>query len=172
MSYSQFFQTLYDELRPVGNLGRGTHYSVLRSPIWHDDWLNPLPQGLVLDFAIIWDEDHDERVIQVINALYFGGLLSPVRFIGERKGSLSVLVSERTVDAWDEAKFRNYREAVISISQALDDPWPATVDPVSGRDHSIIHAGADDVATYLKNINLLWQLGPKAPELGADRVPS
>ncbi|MGF6727496.1 hypothetical protein P3T43_006888 [Paraburkholderia sp. GAS41] len=31
MSYCPFFQTLHDETRPVGNLGRGTHYSVLRA---------------------------------------------------------------------------------------------------------------------------------------------
>ena len=29
--YSHFFSTLYDETEPVGTLGRGTHYSVLRS---------------------------------------------------------------------------------------------------------------------------------------------
>src|SRR4051812_6684669 len=88
MSYSPFFQTLHDETRPVGQLGRGTHYSILRVPIWQDEWLNLLAQGLLLDFAVIWDEDHDARVMEAVEALYFSGLLSPVRFIGERKGSL------------------------------------------------------------------------------------
>jgi hypothetical protein len=75
-----------DETQPVGHLGRGTHYSVLRVPIWHDEGLNPLPQVALLDFAIICDEDHDERVMGAIEALYFRGLLAPVRFIGERVG--------------------------------------------------------------------------------------
>ena len=73
----------------MGDFGRGTHYSVLRVPIWQDEWLSPLPQGALLDFAVIWDEDHDERVMQVIEELYFSGLLGPVRFVGERKGSLT-----------------------------------------------------------------------------------
>src|ERR1700692_4902503 len=92
MSYSPFFKTLHDETQPVGHFGRGTHYSVLQVPIWQDQWLNPLPLGSLLDFAVIWDEDHDERVIEVIENIYFSGLLAPVRFIGERKGSLSVLI--------------------------------------------------------------------------------
>lgn len=119
MSYSPFFQTLHDEIQPVGRLGRGTHYSVLRVPIWQDEWLNPMPQALFLDFAIIWDEDHDERVIEVVEALYLSGLLAPVRFIGERKGSLSVFIGIKTMQAWDETTLLKYREAVSAISQGL-----------------------------------------------------
>jgi hypothetical protein len=161
MSYFPFFQTLHDETRPVGQLGRGTHYSILRVPIWQDEWLNPLAQGLLLDFAVIWDEDHDARVMEAVEALYFSGLLSPVRFIGERKGSLSVLISDETVGPWNEAALRNYREAVGDIGQSLEDPWPVTVDQIFGQRHSIIHAAPEDVATYLRNIHLLWQLGAK-----------
>ena len=161
MSYSPFFQTLHDETRPVGQLGRGTHYSILRVPIWQDEWLNPLAQGLLLDFAVIWDEDHDARVMEAVEALYFSGLLSPVRFIGERKGSLSVLISDETVGPWNEPELRNYREAVSDIGQSLEDPWPVTVDQVFGPRHSIIHAAPEDVATYLRNIHLLWHLGAK-----------
>ncbi len=56
MSYCHFFQTLYDETHPVGNLGRGTHYSVLRAPVWHDELLNRIARCAFLDFAVIWDE--------------------------------------------------------------------------------------------------------------------
>lgn len=73
MSYSPFFQPLHDEKQAVGHFGRGTHYSVLRVPIWHDERLKPLPQGELLDFAIIWDEDHDDRVIEPIEEMYFAG---------------------------------------------------------------------------------------------------
>lgn len=161
MPYSPFFQTLHDETQPVGHLGRGTHYSVLRVPIWQDEWLNPLRQGALLDFAVIWDEDHDERVIEVIADLYFAGLLAPIRFIGERKGSLSVLIDEKTVEAWDHAALKNYRDAVSDVGQSLEDPWPTTVDAVSGSKHSIIHASKEDVALYLRNIRMLWLLGAK-----------
>ncbi len=161
MPYSPFFQTLHDEIQPVGHLGRGTHYSVLRVPIWQDEWLNPLPRGSLLDFAVIWDEDHDERVIEVITDLYFAGLLAPIRFICERKGSLSILIDEKTVEAWDHAALKNYRDAVSDVGQRLEDPWPTTVDTVSGSKHSIIHASKEDVALYLRNIRMLWLLGAK-----------
>ncbi len=143
----------------MGEFGRGTHYSVLRVPIWHDEWLKPLRQGELLDFAIIWDEDHDHRVIEPIEEMYFGGLLAPVRFIGERKGTLSVLIDSGTMEVWDEKTLRNYRAAVNRISQSLDDPWPVTVDQVFGRESSIVHGAPGDIETYLKNIQLLWKLG-------------
>ena len=161
MSYSPFFQTLHDETQPVGHLGRGTHYSVLRVPIWQDEWLNPSVQGSLLDFAVIWDEDHDERVIDVIETMYFGGLLAPVRFIGERKGSLSVLINEKTVEAWDRAALKDYRDAVSDVGRSLEDPWPAMVDAVSSSNRSIIHAPDENVTLYLQNIHMLWLLGIK-----------
>src|SRR5256885_14169437 len=138
MSYSSFFQTLYDETRPVGNFGRGTHYSVLRVPIWQDELLNPLPQAVLLDFAVLWDEDHDKRVVQAIEEIYFAGLMGPVLFIGERKGSLNVLIHSSPTLRWAPKALDRYCEAVIRISNSLADPWPATVDTVLGSQHSII----------------------------------
>lgn len=86
MSYCPFFQTLHDETRPVGHLGRGSHYSVLRVPTWHDELLNPLQSATFLDFAIVWDEDQDERIIDAILILYLGGLLAgPIHRRTERR---------------------------------------------------------------------------------------
>ena len=34
--YSDFFKTLHDEQAPTGNLGRGTHYSILRAVVFGD----------------------------------------------------------------------------------------------------------------------------------------
>lgn len=161
MSYSPFFQTLHDETAPVGHIA-GAHYSVLRVPIWFDEYLNPLPNGALLDFAIIWDEDHDERVIPAIAALHFAALLAPVRFIGERKGTLTVLIDPNAAKASSPNEFETYRTAVNKVSRALDDPWTATVDTVQGTEHSIIQAPKDHVTPYLKNIEALWQLGRKS----------
>ena len=76
-TYSPFFQTLYDEQAPVGHLGRGTHYSVLRAAVFHDELGEILPENRYKgphakfhDFAVIWDEDHDKRVIEVIEQIY------------------------------------------------------------------------------------------------------
>jgi hypothetical protein len=165
-SYSSFFQTLHDETQLVGKLGRGTHYSVLRAPIWQSEFLKPLKQGAFLDFAVIWDEDHDDRVIGVIEDLYFSALLSPVRFSGERKGTLSVLLDEKNV-AWDADNFAHYRQRVDDISRHQCDPWPAAVEFTYTRSPSlmqpsIIHAEHECVTLYLKNIDMLWELGIKS----------
>lgn len=164
MKYSPFFDVLHDERMPVGYLGRGTHYSVLRAPVWQDENLKPMKQARLLDFCVIWDEDHDVRVIEVIEALYFKGLLSPVRFIGERKGSLSVLMSQETWLAWDPARWRDYCTRVGEVSRGYEDPWETVGDRVEGVHHSIIHAPAPHVRTYLANIQMLWQLGMKSTE--------
>ena len=77
-AYSDFFQTLHDETSPTGYLGRGTHCSVLRAVVFHDPMGKPLPEGQFTDFAVIWDEDHDTRVIEPIEEILSpcGGLLS------------------------------------------------------------------------------------------------
>lgn len=163
MSYSPFFQTLHDEKGPVGRLGNGTHYSVLRVPIWQDTWLSPLSEALMLDFAVIWDADHDTRVMEVIEAIYLHGLLAPIRFIGERKGSLSVLVSDDFGIASGGEKYKDYCEEINEIGSSLKDPWKTAVHAVSSAAHSIIHAPMDHVELYLDTIHLLWSLGPKPP---------
>lgn len=159
MSYCPFFQTLHDETRPVGNLGRGTHYSVLRVPVWHDESLNRLERCAFLDFAVIWDEDHDDRVIDAIMTLYVTGLLSPVRYIGERKGVLSVLLAPDLVRDSEPGRLEQYRDDINDICQCLEDPWTAQIDSADGQRHSIIHDSAEKVGLYLKNIDMLWQLG-------------
>ena len=91
--YSPFFQTLHDEIAPTGYLGRGTHYSVLRAVIFHDPLGKPLSSGQFADFAVIWDEDHDVRVIEPIQEIYRRGLLSSFLMFGERKGTFSAVLS-------------------------------------------------------------------------------
>ncbi|CAE6825545.1 MULTISPECIES: hypothetical protein [Paraburkholderia] len=162
MSYPPCFQRLHDEPGPVGYLGRGTHYSVLRVPTWHDDLMNQIQYGRFLDFAIIWDEDHDDRVLDAILIMYLTGLLAPVRFIGERKGVLSVLLAPATVKTWDDDTFQQYCEDVVDICAQLDDPWTAEINSMDSTQHSIIQAPAENVATYLKNIDMLWQLGTRS----------
>lgn len=159
MSYCPFFQTLHDEMQPVGKLGRGTHYSVLRAPVWHDEFLNRIDRCAFLDFAVIWDEDHDDRVIDAVMVLYVSGLLSPVRYIGERKGTLTVLLAPDVVRIWEPERLQEYGDDIKDICQCMEDPWSAHVDSADGRGHSIIHASPEDVALYLKNIDMLWQLG-------------
>ncbi|MGZ7238461.1 hypothetical protein ACXWO6_09600, partial [Streptococcus pyogenes] len=53
-SYSTLFTTIYDETAPIGNLGRGTHYSILRSTESCNSLLDDLNHFQIHDFAVIW----------------------------------------------------------------------------------------------------------------------
>ena len=94
-TYCDFFQTLHDETSPVGYLGRGTHCSVLRAVVFHDPLGNPLSEGRFADFAVIWDEDHDVRVMEPIQEIYRRGLLPSFVMFGEHKGSFTAIPSPK-----------------------------------------------------------------------------
>lgn len=168
--YSTIFSTIYDEHEPVGHLGRGTHYSVLRAVEWLDVTRSPLTTPQIHDFAVVWDEDHDTRAIEAIEKIYMAGLLSPVQFIGERKGTLTVIVAARFYYYGSDSDIRNYSQAIEQIAQSIDDPWPSEVgsfDRAPGSEHQcfphgLINDAEHKVITYLKNIDSLWGLGTKA----------
>jgi hypothetical protein len=168
--YSDFFSTIYDEPQPVGNLGRGAHYSVLRCTEWFDETRKPLTRAQVHDLAVIWDEDHDTRVIEVIEQLYVEGLLSPVQFIGERKACLTLIVAAKFCIHGNEKTLREYEQRVGAIAQNLQfDCWQSEVgmfDRALGNSHEnnpkeIIAAEEHRVITYLTNIDSLWKLGTR-----------
>jgi hypothetical protein len=96
--YADFFRTLHDETGPVGRLGRGTHYSVMRAAVFHDALGRSLRKARLTDFAIIWDEDHDMRVMDVIGEIYRRGLLSSFFMFGERKGMFTAVLSDKVVE--------------------------------------------------------------------------
>src|SRR3984893_6026972 len=109
-TYSDFFKTLHDETSPTGYLGRGTHYSVLRAVVFHDPMGKPLPEGQFADFAVIWDEDHDTRVIEPIEEIYRRGLLSSFLMFGEHKGLFTAILSNEV----DRALLRAVAEVFSS----------------------------------------------------------
>jgi Bacterial RNA polymerase, alpha chain C terminal domain len=104
-TYSDFFKTLHDETGPTGHLGRGTHYSVLRAIVFHDPLGKALPEGQFADFAVIWDEDHDERVMVPIEEFYRRGILSSFLVFGERKGAFTAILSNKISSAIDAIPF-------------------------------------------------------------------
>ena len=178
--YSTLFSCLYDEPEPVGNLGRGTHYSVFRSVEWLDVVQVPLLIPQIHDFAVIWDEDHDERVIEVIERIYMAGLLSPIQFIGERKGNLTVIVAAKFYFAYCEERLAAYVAALNQISTGPGhlDSWPTDVgmfDRAPGSPHQtelggLIAAEDHRVDTYVRNIDSLWNLGTKVFSPPAPRI--
>jgi hypothetical protein len=169
-SYSQLFSCLYDQREPVGTLGRGTHHSVFRSVTSLDRDLMPLDRPKLHDFAVIWDEDHDERVIPVVEGLLMQGLLAPVLFVGERKGTLNVIVDD-ALFADTSANAEEYIKAVDEVCQANSggDYWPTEVVSLKrtplGLDGPELGGIVNDqdvrVLTYLRAIDVLWKLGVK-----------
>ncbi len=175
-TYSHLFSCLFDQAAPVGNLGRGAHHSVFRAVQWHGPD-GPYPtHGRVQDFAVIWDEDHDTRVIDLSERLHLAGLLWPVAFIGERKGVVTVLCA--TMAGPTQDLMENYVQKIRSIASDVNgDYWTcqigqfqragvlneATPDDVLG----IISDDSWRVGAYLRGIDALWELGPKSSSDGA-----
>jgi hypothetical protein len=155
--YSPFFQTLHDERRPTGSLGRGTHYSVLRAVVFHDENGRPLPEGRFCDFAVIWDEDHDERAIEVLEKIYFSGLLSSFLIFGERKAFFTGIVPSGVLTP-ARIELLKSRIAVTCESVGVD-YWTSMIEGIDG--HSIINDQSERVGIYLRNVNMLWKLGLK-----------
>lgn len=194
--YSDFLHCVHDEPEPYGQLGRGTHYSILRAPVWHDSLGRRIDRAKIHDFAVIWDEDHDDRVIGVVERMYFAGLLYPVLFVGERKGSLTVVLSEDYAGSVSESLRADYERVLSKILSNVPtdggtDTWGSEVgvfeeggNPFAGRSgpsylRMLINDEPSKVDTYLRNIHNLWQLGhkeyvlpkPVIPEPIADRQP-
>ncbi len=157
-NYSPLFETLYDQTEPVGHLGRGTHYSVLRAASWKNASGQLVDRALLHCFAVLWDEDHDERIIPVLEDLHLEGLLSPVVFVGERKGGISLVVSP-AFSQGDAKKIASYAAQIEAIAEDQEDPW--TVDVVSLHDPetSIVNDTWERVHAYLQGILVLWPLG-------------
>lgn len=167
--YSQLFSCLHDQAEPVGNLGRGAHYSIFRSVQWRDLDGDFRDSGRLHDFAVVWDEDHDTRVIDFVEQLHLHGLLWPIVFIGERKGVLTVLLWQ-DVDPMRERS--DWYDVVKELAEnAVEcDVWSADFgrfyrDPANRQGltnaEGIINDSDDLVISYLQTIDVLWQLGEK-----------
>lgn len=160
--YCHFFQTLHDEQSPTGYLGRGTHYSTMRAVVFHDSVGQPTPFAQFSDFAVIWDEDHDERVFEPIETLYRRGLLSRFVMFGERKGIFTAILA----DPFSNQEQAEYLENELNVAcQSLDsgDSWIARFSDIRSSGNSIIDDDENNVDLYLQNISMLWELGVKIP---------
>ena len=167
-NYSEIITTIHDEKYPVGHLGNGTHYSVLRTATWFDNCGLSLKEPKIHDLAIIWDKDHDERVIDIVEHLYMKNLLAPVLFVGESNGCLSVLVSPLFKNASDEQAFQAFVSSIVELAKNQYEPWIAKVDVFEDTQSElpIIDSSRERVELYLKNIGMLWELGLKDFSVG------
>jgi len=162
-AYSPLFCVLHDELGPIGSLGRGTHSSILSAVQWRNAENRPMAVPKIQRFALIWDEDHDTRVIPVLEAAYMNNLLAPVLYIGERKASLTVIVD----DAFPMSSMASFEESWSGIMDKalVNDHWGLDIARIGDLDkegvysQQIIHDKRERVRTYLSNLYNLWHLG-------------
>lgn len=171
--YSQLFHCIHDEQGAVGNIGHGTHCSVFRCACFHDAERKLSHTGFVQDFAVIWDEDHDARIIPVIEALYMEGYLHAIAMIGERKGGLTIILRAAIALHMGNNGREAYEKAVRStidhvVRKKFGDYWNVdfgTMSDIPGETPSVhkslIQDDAFKVDTYLRNIDNLWELGIK-----------
>lgn len=166
--YSTLVTCLYDEQEPVGYTN--THYSIFRSVEWLDVVRNPLDRAQIHDFAVIWDRDHDERVIAVIEDLYLNGLLSPIQFIGEYKGTLTIILAAKFYFHDTEDNLKQYVAQVKDTVEKCEigDFWQVEVglfdkDPDGSPQNYDVKeiVGGRGEKHYLCNIDHLWNLGTK-----------
>lgn len=161
-NYSQIISTIYDETHPVSSFGHRAHYSVLRSITCHDNHGEQLKVPKAHDFGVIWDKDHDIKIIDFVEHLYLKNLLTPVLFLGERDGVLSVLVSAQCKEGMQQ-NFHEYVSAVAQLAKSQYEPWNVEVciwgESLPG--HRMIDSDYENVDLYLKNIQMLWNLGLK-----------
>lgn len=155
--YSEFFNTLYDDNSPVYSSGSGVHYSILRALVW-------VPWMKFHDFSIIWDEDHDQRIIWVIEQLYVRLLLHNVLFIGERDTHVTILTSDPVASDFEEG----VREICGKVSSYCS---KVSVDPFRRGCGCITNDPDDQVATYLSGIDAIWSLGTREAVFSPHGVP-
>lgn len=166
-TYSTLIHCLYDQAHPV--VSHYGPYSIFRAIDSRDVTQKSTPLPRVHDFAVIWDDDHDNRVIPVIEEMLMAGLLPGVQFIGEHKGTLTIILAARTYWVIDLEAFK---AKVTSLTQAAGDFWDVRVGMF---DHSpnnlrighqcdfqeILGLAEDATHAYLLSIDGMWNLGTK-----------
>jgi len=162
--YSPLFSTVHDEKEPIGILGRGTHYSIFKTAQFLNNLYQPQHPLKIQIFCVLWDEDHDTRIIEVIEKLYIENMLAPILFIGERKGGVNVIVDKIFYDNADLRK--SFEQKLDNIAQSLDDPWCSDLGYMDittkvVNPEAIIKSDQNKVSVYLNNIYNLWSLGQK-----------
>ena len=168
-TYSPLFETIYDEQKPSSELGRGTHYSILRAIVAHDhngDDLNTIKN---LDFAVIWDEDHDTRIIPVLEEICETGYLSLGIIFGERKGSFHFVLNDSYKSKYEDFK-KIYKDIENIVHSTEEDTWCFHMDYLLTNEGDIdedseitgiINASDKQIEKYLKEISEKWNLGLK-----------
>jgi len=165
-TYSTFFTCLHDEDREVASCLPA--YSVFRAIDSRDVTRKPTDRPRVHDFVVIWDDDHDTRIIAVIEEMLMAGLLPGVQFISEHKGTLSIILASPTFWTNDLEVFK---AQVSKLTAAAGDYWNVEVgmiDTTPGNlkvlhqcDFLEILGSGDAETAFFFLISAAWKLGTK-----------
>lgn len=145
--------TVYGSEPLFRTLHAETRYSVLRVNIRGPYKRTPHSH----DFAILWDEDQDERVLEVAEALTRAKLIDRVLFLGETKGSVIVYVDcARSLTAFEAVEREGF-------SPCDGDWFHVTVCPMgSGGGPQRLTPGVSALTVHdLTAIKDRWGLGIK-----------
>jgi len=161
-TYSPFFHTLHDDPAPVGVLRAQT--TILRAviPVVVEPPCEPEDHFEFHDFAVLWDDDHDERIIFILERLYVCKLLQEVLAIGEHKGHVALLLGGDSVPVGYAHKIEHE-----CIGAMPSDFWSVSVGSLGatakpwGMGSFLVRAGGDSARDYLLGLRSLWQLGTK-----------
>ena len=118
-----------------------------------------MPEGQFTDFAVIWDEDHDTRVMEPIEEIYHREMLSSFLIFGERKGIFTAIYNGAGLLGPQRRIF--LLAHIDEICQSLNDPWPSDAVTLESPKNPIIDDEDEKVGLYLRNLTMLWQLGTK-----------
>jgi hypothetical protein len=167
--YSSAIQCIYDQKEAIGPHCFGLHYSIFRAvthqAMTYDIKLKRLSKtDLKLhDFAVIWDCDHDTRVIDLVEILYLKGLLYPVLFIEEQKAHVTISIDFNfieTVSGWGTDGYKKIVEEIVE-NLPHGDAWSVSFEIFSVelyRDDSWEH---DYRQPFRRVIDKSWHLGLK-----------
>jgi hypothetical protein len=112
--YSPYFMTLREEsVKPTKDGLFSNHYSILRAPVPHLS--NGENFAAFTDFSIIWDRDHDTRIIFFAELLLHLNALSDILLLRETKGQLVVISSDNS-----DLRVREMLEVALCH---IDDDW-------------------------------------------------
>ena len=94
----RFFKSLHYKISPAGKSKQNKHFSVLRAGPSSNMPPNFEDISTYQAFVIIWEKEHNIKVIKIVEKLYSERLLSPILFIEERKGFLTIIIDKKIFD--------------------------------------------------------------------------
>lgn len=125
---------------------------------------------MVHDFVVFWDEDHDTRIIPVLEEILMAGLIPGIQFIGEHKGELTIVLAAKTY--WSIDDLKEYARTIGKLTAASGEIWSVHIGMIDVRPSSfrtghqcdfkeIIGLPTHITHARLVTIDDMWKLGTK-----------